>query len=187
MSAAVGGAAAELRDALKDAMERSGALRKLQAAARAEAYRALSSGEPQPPPQPSSETVLLNELVREYLIFNGLRETLSVFLPESGQPTARPFDRAFLAQQLNLQETPNTAQVPLLYALVGARRQEAPAGAPAQPQQPQQAPPHQQHHHAHERAPLGSAMAEGLASAGRGGGFGGGEESSQPQSTAWSQ
>lgn len=40
----------------------------------------------QPPPQPSSETVLLNELVREYLIFNGLRDTLSVFLPGARQP-----------------------------------------------------------------------------------------------------
>jgi hypothetical protein len=45
MSSAAVGAAPELRDALKDAMERSGALRKLQAAARAEAYRALGSGE----------------------------------------------------------------------------------------------------------------------------------------------
>jgi hypothetical protein len=39
------------------------------------------------------------------------RETLSVFLPESGQPASRPFDRAFLTQQLNLPQTPNGVQV----------------------------------------------------------------------------
>lgn len=36
---------AELKDALKDAMERNGGLRKLQAHARAEAYRALGAAE----------------------------------------------------------------------------------------------------------------------------------------------
>lgn len=39
------------------------------------------------------------------------RETVSVFLPESGQLPARPFDRAFLSQQLGLPQAPNSAQV----------------------------------------------------------------------------
>jgi hypothetical protein len=47
-------------------------------------------------PQPSSDALILNELIREYLIYHGYRDTLSVFLPESGQPAVRPFDRTFL-------------------------------------------------------------------------------------------
>ena len=32
-------------------------------------------------PPVSNENLVINELIREYLIFNGYRETLSVFLP----------------------------------------------------------------------------------------------------------
>ena len=32
-------------------------------------------------PEPSHENLIINELIREYLVFNNLRETLSVFLP----------------------------------------------------------------------------------------------------------
>ena len=30
---------------------------------------------------PTNQNLLINELIREYLIFNGYRETLSIFLP----------------------------------------------------------------------------------------------------------
>ena len=36
---------------------------------------------------PSSENLILNELIREYLEYNGYLNTLSVFHPETGQPT----------------------------------------------------------------------------------------------------
>jgi FOP N terminal dimerisation domain len=64
-----------------------------------------------PRPQPSDENLLINELIREYLIYNGYRDTLSVFIPETGQPQQRPFDRTFLSQQLRISETPSTQQV----------------------------------------------------------------------------
>lgn len=32
-------------------------------------------------PEPCNENLIINELIREYLIFNGYRDTLSVFLP----------------------------------------------------------------------------------------------------------
>lgn len=41
-----------------------------------------------------------------------------MFIPESGQPVARPFDRAYLARHLNANDGPNACQVPLLYSLV---------------------------------------------------------------------
>lgn len=60
-------------------------------------HQATSGGAPAPA-DPSNENLLINELIREYLIFNGYRETLSVFLPEAGQPAVRPFDRQFLVR-----------------------------------------------------------------------------------------
>ncbi len=32
-------------------------------------------------PELSNENLVINELIREYLVFNGYRETASVFLP----------------------------------------------------------------------------------------------------------
>lgn len=61
--------------------------------------------------EPCNENLIINELIREYLIYNGYTDTLSVFLPETGQPQTRPFDRDFLLQQLGVSETPHTEQV----------------------------------------------------------------------------
>jgi hypothetical protein len=58
--------------------------------------RACKHRQDAPRPEPSDDTLVINELIREYLIFNGYRDTLSVFLPESGHPQTRPFDRQFL-------------------------------------------------------------------------------------------
>lgn len=64
-----------------------------------------------PRPEPCNENLIINELIREYLIYNGYRDTLSVFVPETGQPRTRPFDRDFLVQQLGMTDTPSTQQV----------------------------------------------------------------------------
>jgi hypothetical protein len=62
------------------------------------------------------------ELIREYLIWSGYRESLSIFIPESGQPEVRPFDRSFLSNHLNMSEGQNARALPLLFSLVAARR-----------------------------------------------------------------
>jgi lisH domain-containing protein FOPNL len=49
--------------------------------------------------------LLINELIREYLIFNGYRNTLSVFEPETGQPQQASFDSDFLQSYLRLSPT----------------------------------------------------------------------------------
>ena len=51
------------------------------------------------------------------------RSTLSVLLPESGQPEAPPFDRDFLARELNVRESENSKKVPLLYTLLSNAQQ----------------------------------------------------------------
>ena len=52
-------------------------------------------------PRLSNENLLINELIREYLEFNNYKHTLSVFLPETGQP-AEPMRRQFLSHQTHL-------------------------------------------------------------------------------------
>ena len=43
---------------------------------------------------------LLNEMMRDYLSFNGYSHTLSVFVAESAQPEEAVFDRHFLRREL---------------------------------------------------------------------------------------
>ncbi|KAF5827697.1 hypothetical protein DUNSADRAFT_194 [Dunaliella salina] len=79
-----------------------------------------------PKPPLSNENLLINELIREYMIYNGYRESLSVFVPETGQPQLRPFDRSMMAESLHINEGPNSRQLPLLYTLVkGAQEPKA--------------------------------------------------------------
>ena len=75
----------ELREALRDALDRRGVLRGLKAQLRAEVFSTLEDGDDVRPSLPH-ENLLINELIREYLAFNNYGHTLSVFLPEAGQP-----------------------------------------------------------------------------------------------------
>lgn len=71
-----------------------------------------------PPPPP--ENYIINELIKEYLVFNGLEHTLATF-----QLEARVLDsavpRRVLATELKLRGAP--ADVPLLYSMLNECRQ----------------------------------------------------------------
>lgn len=54
------------------------------------------------PPPLSNENLLINELVRDYLSFNGYANALGVFMAESGQPSDRSLDRAFLRDEVTI-------------------------------------------------------------------------------------
>mmetsp|Transcript_32966 Transcript_32966/g.93379 ORF Transcript_32966/g.93379 Transcript_32966/m.93379 type:complete len:135 (-) Transcript_32966:83-487(-) len=108
----------DLKDALKETLERSGALEKLRAQVRAEVFKSLEAKEGIEPVPLSDENLIINELIREYLTYNMYQQSESVFIPETGQPEKPAFDRTFLAQHLNLREDFNTRQVPLLYTLI---------------------------------------------------------------------
>ena len=73
--------------------------------------------QPTPAPAPSNANLLINELIREYLLYNHHHHTLSVFLPEAHQPAQPAFDRAFMARELGLQDSTASRSVPLLYHL----------------------------------------------------------------------
>ncbi|XP_072539355.1 centrosomal protein 20 isoform X2 [Salminus brasiliensis] len=107
---------AELKCALREALEARGVLGQLKARIRAEVFQALDDHSEVRPPL-THENLLINELIREYLEFNKYRYTASVLTAESGQPEA-PLDRRFLASELNVVEEPSAAAVPLLYGLL---------------------------------------------------------------------
>ena len=90
----------DLKDVLKETLEQKGALNKIKAEIRAEIFTALdaenSKGKPSQPP----ENVMINELIREYLEFNGYYNSASVFITESGQPVDPPFDRNYMERKL---------------------------------------------------------------------------------------
>lgn len=71
-------------------------------------------------PSPPPENYLINELIKEYLAFNGLEHTLATF-----QLEARVLDsavpRRVLATELKLRGAP--ADIPLLYAMLNECRQ----------------------------------------------------------------
>lgn len=64
-----------------------------------------------------SSTCRINELIREYLAFHKLGYTESVFVPETGLGP-EPLSREYVADELNLKDSANSAQVPLLYGIV---------------------------------------------------------------------
>ena len=109
----------ELKDVLRETLENRGALGNVRAHLRAEVSNALEdrSGATKRP-ELSDENLIINELIREYLVFNRYRSTLSVLLPESGQPETPPFDRDFLAREMRVHENENSRKLPLLYTMV---------------------------------------------------------------------
>ncbi|KAF4080338.1 hypothetical protein AMELA_G00169350 [Ameiurus melas] len=106
----------DLKSALKETLEARGVLSQLRARMRAEVFRALDDPS-EPRPSPSKETLLINELIREYLKFHKYHHTESVLIAESGQQDV-PLDRTFIASELNIVEEPSTRTLPLLYGVV---------------------------------------------------------------------
>lgn len=114
----------ELKDALRDALDSSGALERHRAALRADVLSAVrarvggSAGAAGPPPAPPEANVLINELLREYLLWNGYREAASVLQPEASMPAAPALGRGFIASRLGLSNGEAADDLPLLYSLV---------------------------------------------------------------------
>jgi len=107
----------DLKNVLKETLDKRGVLSQIKAKIRAEIFASLeheSSGKP----KLSQENLLINELIREYMQYNSYLHTLSVFTHESGQPTDPILDRDQMARELKVVEDSTTKSVPLLYALI---------------------------------------------------------------------
>jgi lisH domain-containing protein FOPNL len=91
----------DLKDALKETLEEKGVLNEVRATIREAIYKSLENDEKRKP-QLTDENLLINELIREYLRYNNYHHSVSVFTSESGQPQQPPFDRNFIAKELNV-------------------------------------------------------------------------------------
>ena len=104
----------ELKNALKETLEQKGVLNEIRAKMRQSIFEAIESDD-KPQPKLSNENLIINALIKEYLDYNNYLHTASVFQAESGQIK---LDRNFITSQLNIIETNQSQQVPLLYSLI---------------------------------------------------------------------
>lgn len=81
----------ELSAALKETLKRTGTLDSVLGILRADIYHCLTDSliekEDVKRPVPPKENVIINELIADYLAFNGYSNTLSVLAAESGSPS----------------------------------------------------------------------------------------------------
>lgn len=125
---------AALRDALKDTLERRGVLDALRARVRGELFHVIEAAgdAAQAPPAPlSSANLLLNELILEYLDYNGYANAASVLSAEASQPRPR-LDRRLLAREVRMTDVDTSADAtPLLYHVLASL--QSAAGPPPLP------------------------------------------------------
>ena len=106
----------DLKDAIKETLLKSGALPEIRAKIRAEIFHMLQE-DSELAPSLSNDNLLINELIREYLIYNGYQFTESVLLAESGQHDLR-IHRILLEKQLGIKSIKDAEHLPLLYGLI---------------------------------------------------------------------
>ena len=106
----------DMKEVLKEHLEKNGTLNEIRSKMRAEIFNTLNN-QPKNTNQLSEQNLIINELIREYLVYNNYNYTNSVLIPEASQP-AEPLDRNFIANRLNIKQDTQTQQLPLLYSKV---------------------------------------------------------------------
>ena len=106
---------------LKERLRQRGTLMDIKARIRGEVLAALDD-KPTERKDVPVENVVINELIREYLVFNGYLRTVSVFLPEARLASTSDFDRDFLAKECGVvpavkNKVENKPPLPLLYKM----------------------------------------------------------------------
>ncbi len=106
----------DLKNALKETLEEKGVLNQIRAIMRESIFEAIKNDD-KPIAKLSNENLIINELIKEYLIYNNYLHSASVFQAETGQPKDK-LDRNFIANSLNIVESPSSRQIPLLYSII---------------------------------------------------------------------
>ena len=75
-----------MKDVLKESLEDKGVLQEIRAKIRSEIFKTMDDNSNIKNKKLGEEQLVINEIIREYLIHNNMIHTLSVFLPESGTP-----------------------------------------------------------------------------------------------------
>lgn len=69
------------------------------------------------------ETLLINSLIREFLVWNGYKHAEEVFTVETGQKHGRE-RREKMTEKLGVEDGSNTEKIPLLYYIVDAFKEK---------------------------------------------------------------
>ncbi len=118
----------DLRDAVRQRLTESGTIKRVTAEIRAEVADIIAREERKRPADKTREhaegssvdNFLLNELILEYLQWNGYVGSASLLAVEADQPASEKFrpTRARLEAMVGVRCGPNAAEVPLLYSLL---------------------------------------------------------------------
>ncbi|XP_034830020.1 centrosomal protein 20 [Maniola hyperantus] len=117
----------ELLDAMKNLLKKSGHLNKFQAEMRAKVTEILQERQvsqtpgfqSQGAPTPTNEVLLINELIKEYLEWNGYLYTATVLTSEAAMPGAHK-PRAELCAEVGVKDDDKSSALPLLANIVAA-------------------------------------------------------------------
>ena len=109
----------DLKTAIRRKLESTGAIDAIKSRIRAEVFHSIEE-KSIPLPDKPAEVYLAHEILKEFLTYFHLPNTLSVFLEESGQPTEMRTDRDFVAQEIGFTLPPNDErdQLPLLIMIL---------------------------------------------------------------------
>ncbi|KPI89501.1 hypothetical protein ABL78_1377 [Leptomonas seymouri] len=114
-----------LKAAMRESLEANGTIGHVKAELRAAIVERLTDvtadGDSRAVENPlvPPENMIINELIKEYLTFNGLEHTLATFQLEGRTPDCQ-LPRRVLASELNMAAAPSS--VPLLYAILHEAR-----------------------------------------------------------------
>lgn len=121
----------ELFEAVEEVLKEKGVLDQLTCQVRAEILQVLktsfatqktaSKEKKEVSSASSSSNFIVNELIKEYLDYNGYQNTADILAIESNLPKKR-ITRVELERSLKVHSGPNAKQVPLLYSIVSDLR-----------------------------------------------------------------
>lgn len=113
---------------LTSGLEEKGVIDRLNCQVRSEVIKLLKSSDLEGRQRPSRdlnpENFAINELIKEYLEWNGLSNAAEVLSLESGHPKER-ISRQELEKTLNIETGANAKKVPLLYTMVASMRKSS--------------------------------------------------------------
>ena len=106
----------ELKSSLKETLIKEGILNKIKAEMRQEIYNFIDKDN-EPKPNLTKENFIINLLIKEYFDYNNYSFSSNVLVSETGQ-IKTDFNRDELTKELNIIESLNNKNKPLLYSIL---------------------------------------------------------------------
>ena len=106
----------ELKSTLKETLIKEGILNKIKAEMRQEIYNFIDKDN-EPKPNLTKENFIINLLIKEYFDYNNYSFSSNVLVSETGQ-IKTDFNRDELTKELNIIESVNNKNKPLLYSIL---------------------------------------------------------------------